>query len=189
MTRRDPDEPLWRAWWRRAFGGFLLLTLLVGVWLSYRPAGFVDEPDVARSDEASERDPGPVVIRSERSTEKARDEPTETGDSTMTPEEAEAFIAAARDPEDTTVQVLDAGGGSDAADDATEALRDAGYDVVATNPSRVEFPVTTVLYTEGNRTEGQALRARVQRVADIGINDRLSVDVDLHVMVASDWFD
>jgi hypothetical protein len=187
VTRRDPTEPLWRTWWRRAFGGFLLLTLLVGLWLSYRPAGFVDQPEVVVSDEASEPDAGPVVVRSEDRTEPPRDEPTEVDDNRMTPEEAEAFIAAARDPAETSVQVLNAGGGSDATEEAADALRELGYDVVAVNESRVDLTETTVLFTEGNKTEGQALRAREDRVVGIAVNDRLSDGVDLHVLVAPDW--
>jgi hypothetical protein len=190
VTRRDPGEPLWRTWWRRLFGGFLLLTLVGGLWLSYRPAGFTDGPDVAaEDDEKSEpaKDPGPIVIHSEGESEPPDDQASEESDTTMTPEEAEAFIAAARDPAETSVQVLDAGGGSEATDEAADALREAGYDVVAVNTSRADYSVTTVLFTEGNKTEGQALRAREERVADIAPNDRLSDAVDLHVVVASDW--
>src|SRR3712207_7722092 len=62
-------------------------------------------------------------------------------------------IDAARDPEETTVQVLDAGGGSTATNDAADALREFGYDVVAINSSRIDYPTTTVLFTEGNDAE------------------------------------
>ena len=186
MTQHDADEPLWRLWWRRGFAAFLALALLLGLYLSFRPAGFEDEPEVAGeaepSDSASESAPapGPTAAVSEPAAE-----PTE--DEGLTPQEAEDLIAAARPPEETSVQLLDAGGGSDAVNDAAEVLRELGYDVVAINPSRTEYDTTTVLFTDGNEAEAQALPARDERFADVAPNERLSDGVDVHVVVGSDW--
>ncbi len=85
------------------------------------------------------------------------------------------------------MQVLDAGGGSAATEDVDQVLRELGYDVVAVNAARQGRTVTTVLYTEGNEAEAEALRAREQRVAEVGRNETLSEGVDLHVVVAPDW--
>ncbi len=114
-------------------------------------------------------------------TEEPTEEPTETGPS---PEE---LIAAAPDPELTSVQVLDSGGGSARAQDAAEALRGLGYNVVNITSSRVSVTRTTVWFTEGNEEAGLALRARDERVIEIEPNEALSSGVDLHVLVGTDW--
>ena len=186
----DPGEPEWRDWWRRAFGGGLILVLVVGLFVSFRPAGFEDATRLADDDEPTEE---PRERRTEREREpdeaesdEASEEPAED---TLSEEEIQELIDAARDPEETTVQVLDAGGGSTATNDVADALREFGYDVVAINTSRLDYPVTTVLFTEGNDAEAEALRARDDRFAEIGANERLSEGVDLHVVVAPDWSD
>lgn len=184
MTQHDVDEPAWRPWWRRAFAAFLALALLVGLYLSFRPSGFEDEPELAGeaepSDSATEPAPPPPPAASEPPAQ-----PTE--DSGLTPAEAEDLIAAARPPEETSVQLLDAGGGSDAVNEAAEVLRELGYDVVAINPSRTNYDTTTVLFTEGNDAEAQALPARDERFAEVAPNERLSDGVDVHVVIGSDW--
>ncbi|MPZ71772.1 MAG: hypothetical protein GEU74_00845 [Nitriliruptorales bacterium] len=184
-------ESEWRVWWRRAFGTLLLLALLTGLYLSYRPAGFSEEPEVATDEQES--DP-PQDAQREGEEENVppteEDEPPadEGGDDqAMTAAEASEFIEAARDPGETSVQVLDAGGGSAAANAAADALRELGYDVVAINSSRVDYDATTILFTSGNRTEAQALRAREDRVVASEPNERLSDAVDLHLVVAPDW--
>ena len=183
MTQHDASEPEWRLWWRRGFAAFLVVALLVGLYLSFRPSGFEDEPELAGeaqpSEGASEAQPPPAAESEPPA------EPTEDGG--LTPEEAEELIAAARPPEETSVQLLDAGGGSDAVNDAAEVLRELGYDVVAINPSRTEYNTTTVLFTDGNEAEAQALPARDERFAEVAPNERLSDGVDVHVVVGSDW--
>lgn len=188
MTQHDADEPEWRLWWRRGFAAFLVLALLIGLYLSFRPAGFEDEPELAGEAEPSanpsEPTPTPAPTPTAPPSEPAA-EPTE--DEGLTPKEAEDLIAAARPPEETSVQLLDAGGGSDAVNEAAEVLRELGYDVVAINPSRTEYDTTTVLFTEGNQAEAQALPARDERFAAVAPNERLSDGVDVHVVVGSDW--
>ena len=183
MTQYDADEPQWRHWWRRGFAGFLVLALIIGLYLSFKPSGFPDEPELAGEAEPSETASEPEVVEPAQSDPVA--EPTE--DTGLSPQEAEDLIAAARPPEETSVQVLDAGGGSDAVNAAAELLRELGYDVVAINPSRTEYDTTTVLFTEGNQAEAQALPARDERFVDVAPNERLSDGVDVHVVVGTDW--
>ena len=180
--QQEPTEEPWRVWWRRGFAAFLAAALVLGLFLSFRPSGFDDSPDLATDAGRSERAQAsePVAPPSEA-------EPVEPDDDGLTPAQAQQLIDAARAPEETTVQVLDAGGGSDAANDAADALREFGYDVVAINSSRTDYPITTVLFTAGNEAEAQALPARDERFAEIGPNERLSDDVDIHVVVGADW--
>lgn len=183
----------WRVWWRRAFGTFLVLALVVGLYLSFRPAGFEEEPQVAEGEQTTE----PAVVteppddggdaEEEPDGQEQADETEEPADDELTEEEIQELIAAARDPEETSVQVLDAGAGGSAADEVAALLRDLGYDVVAVNAAREDRAVTTVLFTEGNRAEAEALRAREQRVTEIAPNELLSDAVDLHVAVGTDW--
>ena len=174
--------------WRMFFGAFLALALGVGLYLSFQPTEFDDPPpEVASADDEEEPaepepvddEPADIEPDGEAEEEEAEDE--------LTQEEADALIAAARDPEETSVQVLDAGGGSTATGDVADALAELGYDVVAVNSSRTDYSVTTVLYTAGNEAEADALNARDQRFAATAENERLSEDVDLHVVVGPDW--
>lgn len=195
--RRGVARGTLRVWWRRAFGAFLAVALVLGLYLSFRPAGFEDPPEFASDGDATEApddgnqeeeppdDDGGDDGEAEEDTEE--DEEEEEEDEGLTEEEAQELIDAARDPSETSVQVLDAGGGSDAANDVAEVLGDLGYDVVAINPSRVDYDVTTVLYTSGNDAEAEALHARDDRFSATEPNERLSEGVDLHVVVGPDW--
>jgi hypothetical protein len=180
-------EPLWRIWWRRGFAAFLGIALLVGLYVSYRPAGFSAAPEV--STEATTEPAPPGEGDGETASEATSEAASEAvaDEDAMTKAEAEAFIEKARDPEETSVQVLDAGGGATATAEAAEALRELGYDVVAVNSSRTDYTETTVLFTEGNRVAAMALRAREERVATAKPNERLSDAVDLHLVIAPDW--
>lgn len=186
MTRRDPDEPAWWAWRRRAFGAFLASALVIGLFLSFRPTGFETE-------EVAQEEPTTPPSRANRPNTRPKPAPSKPAEEAtdgldgLTDEEADALIEAARPPEETTVQVLDAGGGSSATSAAQDALTEMGYDVVATNTSRIDYPETTVLYTEGNDAEAEALRARDARFGEIALNERLSDAVDIHVVVGPDW--
>src|SRR5687767_3833866 len=117
-------EPQWRIWWRRGFAAFLGLALLIGLYVSYRPGGFRAEPEVASDDttEPAEDENGDEPPPSEAATDDAGDAEEEVDPDAMTEAEAEAFIEDARDPEKTSVQVLDAGGGPTATAAAAEAL-------------------------------------------------------------------
>jgi hypothetical protein len=92
----------------------------------------------------------------------------------------------ARAPEDTSVQVLDGGGGPEATQAAVDMLRERGYLVIAVNRSR-PYDVTTVLWSPGYRTEAQALLESAEEVHDIGRNPNLSEQVHLHLVVGTDW--
>ena len=188
--QRFAGEADWRTWWRRAFATTLILALVIGLYVSFRPSGFEDSPEVAGVSESTEP---PAPDESAAADEGAEDEeqieeesepPEDTG---LTKAEAQALIDAAREPGETTVQVLDAGGGSDATSDAADALRELGYDVVAINSSRQDYPTTTVLFTDGNEAEAEALRARDERFAETARNERLSEGVDVHIVVGPDW--
>ena len=186
--RRRIDQETLHQWWRRGFGTFLVLALLIGLYLSYRPSGFDSGPELAAEGDATEAPADEEVAGGEdaEAAEENLEEPVVVEDE-LTDEEREELIAAARPPEETSVQVLDAGGGSTATNDVADALRDEGYDVVAINSSRADYSVTTVLYTAGNEAEADAMRARDERFSETGPNERLSEGVDLHVVVAPDW--
>ncbi len=185
--RRDPGEARWRVWRRRVFGVFLAAALGIGLFLSFRPSSFGEGEEVAVQEEPTE-DPRDSRGNNRDATEGPDDgEPAEDESEGLTQQEADELIGAARDPEETSVQVLDAGGGSSATTAVEAALDDLGYDVVAVNASRTQYPVTTVLYTEGNDAEAEALRARDERFTEIAPNERLSDGVDIHVVVGPDW--
>ena len=97
------------------------------------------------------------------------------------------LIAAAPPTDQTTVQVLDAGGGGERTDAAAATLRALGYDVINVTSSREDVPRTTVVFTDGHESEALAVRARDPRFADVRVNDRLSEGVDVHVLVGTDW--
>ena len=191
------DRATVRAWWRRLFGASLVLALLLGLYLSFRPGGFEDPPPDLASDDATQapdqdEEPPPPPDGGDQdggdqAEDEGGDEEAEEEDEGLTEEEAQELIDAARDPSETSVQVLDAGGGSSAASDVAAVLGDLGYDVVAINSSRVDYDVTTVLYTSGNDAEAEALHARDDRFAATEPNERLSEGVDLHVVVGPDW--
>lgn len=189
--RQRVDAGTAREWWRRAFATFLVLALVLGLYLSFRPADFEEMPDLASdgTTEAPEEDveEEPPADEPDDEEEPADEEPDEPEEPELSEEEIQELIDAARDPAETSVQVLDAGGGSSAASDVADVLAGLGYDVVAINPSRVDYDVTTVLFTSGNDAEAEALHARDDRFAETAPNERLSEGVDLHVVVGPDW--
>jgi hypothetical protein len=187
MMAHDPDEPLWRAWRRRVFGAFLASTLVIGLFLSFRPTGF-DGEEVAQEEESEAPEPANGGGNRNNNAEE-ESEPAEEETEGPSRAERQELIQAGRSPEETTVQVLDAGGGSSATAEAEAALADLGYDVLAVNTSRVDYPTTTVLYTDGNDAEAEALRARDDRFAEVAPNERLSEAVDIHIAVGADWSD
>lgn len=132
---------------------------------SPEPTATPTEPEPAEPEATSTPEPTP--------------EPTDTGPS---PEE---LIEAAPDPGDTTVQILDAGGGGTRAQDAAEALRDLGYQVVNVTSARASVSSTTIWFNDEDAALG--LRAREERVAEVAPNEALSTGVDLHLLVGPDW--
>lgn len=93
----------------------------------------------------------------------------------------------APEPEQTTVQVLDGVGDRVRMRAAAEVLREMGYQIVATNPAAIEYDTTTILYSDGHRAAAEALRARDARFRAIRPNKNLSTQVDIHVVVGTDW--
>jgi hypothetical protein len=138
-----------------------------------QPAG---EPTEEADPHAPAVEPGPDVA--EAPTDEPTDEPTE---------DPQELMAAARPPGETSVQVLDAGGGRAAMEAAAGALREAGYNVVNTTSSRSKVEQTTVWFSEGEEPQAKALRAREQRVVLVGRNERLHEGVNLHLLVGPDW--
>lgn len=178
----EPEPDPARRFWRVVFGSFLALALIVGLGLSLRAPdpGLFFGTTPAPTTRTPAAAPPPV----------ATTPPTPapvTATPTVDPTPAEELIAAARDPAETSVQVLDAGGGGARTGDVVDRLEELGYQVVNVTSSRVDTTTTTVLYTDGAEAEARALRARDQRFTEIGPNDRLSEGVDLHVLVAPDW--
>jgi hypothetical protein len=173
---------------RIALLGGLVIALLWGlVWALNPSEGGVTLTAPGRQDAPEET----AEADDDASPAPADPDPTETAvpepDPTPTGPPPEELIAAAPDPSDTTVQVLDAGGGPTRTLGVTDALEDLGYEVVNVTSSRTNVGTTTVWYTEGNEEAGLALRARDERFAEVEENERLSSGVDLHVLVGSDW--
>lgn len=175
---------------RILFVGGLLLALYAGLTWALSPD---ERPDAARiaeaqaaleqaaSEEALE-DASEEVTEPE-ATESAVPEPTEAP---TTPSPA-VLIAEAKDPADTTVQVLDAGGGSAKVDAAVAVLEQLGYDVRAISPSSRDVAQTTVYFTGDARPEAEALRAREPRFQTVEANQGLSEGVDIHVLVGPEF--
>jgi outer membrane biosynthesis protein TonB len=146
------------------------------------PEPEVPEPD--EPDEVEEADPEPEEAEEPEPDDEAGDDDTDTdaGDG----DEAEETTAAYA-PADISVQVLDGVGtdGGAAATSMAGRLGDAGYTVIAQNPS-LAYETTTVLWTSGNEDKAR------QVAAEIGAGDvraqpgNLSESVDVHVVVGAD---
>jgi hypothetical protein len=184
-------ERHWHDWWRIGFGAFLALAFVVGLYMSLwtgEPAQVrTPEPDpIADATDEPEEEVAGAEPEGEPQVEvEVEEEPTE--EPTLSPEEVEELIEAARAPGETSVQVLDAGGGSAALSSAVDSLRETGYRIVNVTSARGDVSTTTVLFTTGNEAEAEALRARDSRFAGLEENDRFSDGVDLHVLVGPDW--
>jgi hypothetical protein len=175
---------------RLVFAGGLLLALVIGLVWAFNPAEeggvrFSGTPDDRVAQEAEEGDEdtavdpdAPAVPSPEP---EAEPEPEDTG---PPPEE---LIAAAPEPSETSVQVLDAGGGRARTEAVVAALEDLGYLIVNVTSSRTDVRSTTVWFTEGSEEAALALRARDERVVEVAENERLSPGVNLHVLVGPDW--
>ena len=101
---------------------------------------------------------------------------------TVDPQE---LIAAALPPGETTVQLLDAGGGTAAVDAAASALEQLGYQIVSRASSSRKVDATTVYYTADNEAEAEALRARDPRFQSVEANRGLNEGVNVHVLVGN----
>lgn len=98
--------------------------------------------------------------------------------------------AAAADPRETDVQVLDGGVGTERYADAVGVLEDLGYLIIASGPATRDYAETTVFVTEGYDDEAAGLAVADDRFTNVVANDvGLSEDVELHVVVGDDWPD
>src|SRR5690606_10692538 len=101
--------------------------------------------DAARASEEAAAPPAPAATTTE----------APTAEPTVAPEE---LIALAKVPGETTIQVLEAGGGSAAVDAVVSALEAIGYQIVAINDSSRDVTTTTVYFTEDDEPQAEGLR-------------------------------
>lgn len=169
---------------RLLFVGGLLLALYVGLRWSLSPEARPDAASIAAAEAALEaaasesESPSEAPPTAEASVAPVAP-PTEI-EPTTSPEE---FIARAKPPGETTVQVLDAGGGGAQVDAAISVLEQLGYQVIAVSPSSRDVTSTTVYFTAEAEAEAEALRARDPRFQQVEANRGLSEGVDIHVLV------
>lgn len=173
---------------RLLFVGGLVLALYVGLSWALNPDERPDAASIAEAEaarEASESELAEAAADDDEDTQAADDvgaTPTPTVEPVATQDPAE-IIALAEPPSETTVQVLDAGGGSASVDAAIAVLESIGYDVRAISPSSRDVAQTTVYFTADNQDEAEALRAREPRFQVVEPNQGLSEGVDIHVLV------
>lgn len=172
---------------RVIFVGALGLALYAGLNWALNPDPRPDAESIALAEAARE------ASESEAAEAAAVSEPEEpestpvTPDAVPTTDAPEVLIAAAKPPTETTVQVLDAGGGSASVDAAVAALESIGYQVVSVRGSSRDVTRTTVYFTAEAQAEADALRARDPRFQVVEPNQGLSEGVDIHVLVAPDF--
>lgn len=187
----DPDDNSFRRTLARAaLGGLVALAVTAGITgaLARTRAPGGQGPTVAFESPTAE----PV-------TEEPEDAPpselnADGGFSTITPTESATAAAEPTETEVPTedvstiqVQVLDGVGDVVRADDAQDVLTELGYNVVLEDAAAVEYAVTTVIYTSGNKDAAEALTRRDPRFTTIAPNTDLQAKVDLHVVVGADW--
>lgn len=202
MSRHaDPDaRHFWRSLATASLRATAALALVVGLFAAVSSLGDVPEdgPVILGGPDPGGED-GPALQQpAEEEQPPSSRGPQPTPDPTQAPvdpsaeaeaeaESPEGLIAAAPRPEETTVQVLDGVGESPRLALLVETLEDLGYDVVATNPAATNYPVTTVLFTEGSEAAARALQARDSRIVERRPSPGLSTEVDLHVVLGADW--
>ena len=191
----DPDDGSFARSLLRAFlGGVGALILTAGV------TGVLAQTGAIGSSNDS-----PAVV-----TEAPAASPSPTAEPTPTPSEPDPFAtdpeafeipaagdseepteagAGAFDPGDVSVQVLDGVGDLVHAQDAADVLRDLGYEVINLDAAAIEYPETTIIFTEGHRDDAEALMAHDPRFAKIAPNTDLTAPADLHIVVGTDWPD
>jgi hypothetical protein len=89
----------------------------------------------------------------------------------------------------TTVQVLDGGGGATAVAEVVALVEAAGYEVVAVNAARCCYDATTALWSAGREAIATGLAAAIDGVVEVRENPNLSQEVDVHIVVGVDWAD
>lgn len=173
---------------RVIFVGSLVLALYLGLrWalaIEERPdAASIAAAQAAREASESELAATPTTPTATATATEPGVIPT-TVPPTVDPQE---LIAAALPPAETTVQVLDAGGGDAAVDAVVTRLEGIGYDIVAIQDSGRDVTATTVYWTADNLAEAEALRARDPRFQVVEANQGLSEGVSIHVLVGPDF--
>lgn len=113
--------------------------------------------------------------------------PTPTPEETTPPLVEPGATPTGADPDGVTVQVLDGGVGEEVTLTVVAALEEVGYEVVAVSTARCCYEQTTVFYSEGREEVAQALSASDERFGVVEPNPNLTEDVDIHVVVGSDW--
>lgn len=99
-----------------------------------------------------------------------------------------AASLAARAPQETRVQLLHHGGIAQATVDEVHAvLQSLGYQVIHVNALTTAVGQTSVQAVEGWMAEAQALRQRDPRFGNVEPNQVFSTEVDLHVIIGTDW--
>ncbi|MGI9017207.1 MAG: LytR C-terminal domain-containing protein [Euzebya sp.] len=169
---------------RVIFVGSLLLALYVG--LTWALA-IEDRPDAASiaaaqaAQDASEQAAASSETPAQTAAPATQAAPTPTAvPATVDPQE---LIAAALPPAETSVQVLNAGGGAAAVDSVVAALETIGYNVVSITSSSRKVDDTTVYFTADDEPQAQALRARDPRFQVVEANQGLNEGVNIHVLV------
>ena len=172
---------------RLVFVGALLLALYAGLTWALSPEERPDAASIAAAQAELDASESELAEPSETptpvETAAAPLEPTEV----PTTESPEQLIAAAKPPGETTVQVLDAGGGGARVDQAEAVLEQLGYNVVARSPSSRDVVETTGYYTADNIAEAEGRRAREPRFRVVEANRGLSEGVDIHVLVGTEF--
>ncbi len=111
-----------------------------------------------------------------------RPEPTEDPDD---PDEDEG--PEARPPEEVRVQLLNGSRDEARLQAAREALEALGYEIVLLDVTDSEYETSAVWFTEDFEPEAEALGDLDERFAEVDANPGLTADVDLHVVVGSDF--
>lgn len=184
----DPDDNSFRrSLLRAAAGGAAALVLTFGVTAVLTRTGQIGEgngPAMVLTAPASQT----PTVAALPETELPTPEPVPTTPPPTTPapvptEVTENPVAG------VTVQVLEQVGAEAQAAEATEVLRNLGYDVVAVNVTDRQVDTTTVLASQGAIADAERLQTLDPRFAVITDNDGFSPDVDLHVIVGVDFGD
>lgn len=173
---------------RVIFVGSLLLALYVG--LTWALA-IEDRPDAASIAAAQAAlDASESAVAEANASEVTAAPVTESEAPTEVPPtiDPQELISAAKPPGETTVQVLEAGGGAATVDSVVRALEAIGYNIVAeSQSSQRKVERTTVYFTDDNDPQAEGLRARDPRFQDVEANRGLSASVDIHVLVGPDF--
>ncbi|MGH8932908.1 MAG: LytR C-terminal domain-containing protein [Egibacteraceae bacterium] len=183
MGRHDSRDP--RSFYTSLGGAILrgLLALFVSfgfyaVLQTFRDGRQPSEPTVAMNTN-EQAPPTPTIVASEVPSPAENVSVPVDPSQDVEPEQPE--------PPQETVQVLDAGAGSRRTDEAIERLELLGYEIVAVNKATRTFGATTVFYSSGYQSAALSLQERDERFAQIEPNRSLSDEVDLHVVVGTDW--